>query len=240
MIDAEPAHASSIGTEPAGAAPGKDTGHESKPPAACDSPGSPLAQAAAGKASADGPGQRNSRAEAARPGCMPEESGAPAAAGSAGGAPRAGIGGTAAGLSLNGRLSSTAASTGDAATDGFPLVASSASNDVAASSTAHMGPSDGNVWDGTDGISGREQTSSAQNSPLMPCKAIAAGTAAALDSAGQLPSLEAGNSHREASSSACAARAGKQQAAHDGQDPGTAQVCSCGPTTPNLMPPFRV
>ena len=240
MIDAEPAHASSTGTEPAGAATGEDTGRNSKAPAACDSPGSPLTQAAGGEAIEDGLGQRSSRAEAAQPGSVLRQSRAPAAASSSGGAPGAGIGGFAAGLSLEGQASSLEASAGSAEAGGSPPVASSASSAVAESSTARGQPPD---RDATDGVGGKEQTSSAEGSPVMPCSAIAAGDAAMVDGSGQAPSHKAGrqpadtgSTQRKTSCSTHTAQAGKQQAAHDGQNPDVAQVCSCGPPTPFHMP----
>ena len=176
MSDAEPALASSVGAEPAGAAAGQDTGRVSKAPAAPDSPGRRSAQAASGAAGTDAAEKSGSWAEAARPDSVPGEPGARAAAGSAG------------------------------------------------------------------------------DAPDDPCSVTAAGRAAAGNSTGQLPSHEAGrqpadtgSSQREASSSARAAcPPGKQQAAHDGQSPGVAQVCCCGPFTPPHMPslaavpPFRV
>ena len=86
MSDAEPALASSVGAEPAGAGAGQDTGRESKA-AAPDSPGRPSAQAASGAAGADAAEKSGSRSEAARPDSVPGEPGARAAAGSEGDAP---------------------------------------------------------------------------------------------------------------------------------------------------------
>ena len=157
--------------------------------AAHDSPGSPPAQAEGGAASAAGQGQRSSWAEAAQPGSVPGEPGAPATVNSAGVVPRVGIGGVAAGLSLEG-LSLSDMSTGWVGADGSPLLASPASNGVAERSSAYAAPVDGNVQDGADGDGDREQTFLAESSPPMPCSASAAGTAAAVDSVGfSLPEM---------------------------------------------------
>ena len=84
---------------------------------------------------------------------------------------------------------------------------------------------------------------SAGDAPDEPCSVTAAGTAAAGNSTGQLPSREAGrqpagigSSHREASSNEPATRAGRQQAAHAGQILDVAQVCCCGPPSPHATP----
>ena len=83
---------------------------------------------------------------------------------------------------------------------------------------------------------------SAGDAPNELCSITAAGTAAAGNSTGQLPSRKAGrqpaavgSSHREASSNGLPTRAGKQQAAHDGQKADVAQVCCCNPPTLSLQ-----
>ena len=186
MINAEPAPMGSTGTEPAGAATRGDTGHVSMVAAAHDSPGSPPAQANGGAASAAGQGQRSSWAEAAQPGSVPGEPEAPATVSSAGVAPSVGIGGVAAGLSLEG-LSLSDVSTGDVGADGSPPVAFLASSAAAEHGTAHGALGS---WDAIDDIGGKEQTSSAQSRSDMPRSAAAAGAAAAVDSAGtSLPEM---------------------------------------------------
>ena len=182
MIDAEPPLAASAKAETAGAATTRETGRVAEAPAARDSPGRRSAQAASGAAGTDAADNSSGQAEAVRPGYMPGESGAPAAASSAGDAPRASIGGAAAGLSLEGQPSSSDASTGVAASGGSPAVATTASNPVAEHSTAHGALFNSEVWDATGGVGGRQQTFSAESSPVMPCSTTAAGTAAAVDS----------------------------------------------------------
>ena len=249
MIDAEPIPVSSAGTKPAGVATGEITGRKSKAPAACDSPGSHSTKAASAAAGIDAVDRSSGRAGAAQPGSVPRKSGAHAAAGSAGNVPNAGSGRAAAGLSLKGlslkgQPSSSEADNRGMGADGNPAVGTSASNAVAERSTACWAPSDDDIWNATDGTSGKEQAFLAQRSPVMPCSATAAGTAAVGDHAGQLPALkagrqpaEAGSTQVEASSSTHAAGAGKQQAAHGGHTPDVAQVCSCGPST-QAHPPF--
>ena len=250
MIDAEPTPESSAGTKPAGAATGEKAGCRSKAPAAGDSPGSHPAQAASAALRADAVNRSSGQAEAAKPGFVPEEYGARAAAGSAGSAPDAGSGEASAGLSLEGlslkgQPSSSDRGTGGVGADGSPPAGASAPNALAERSTAHGAPSDGKVWDARDGTGGEEHISSTQRSPVMPCSATARGTGAAVDSAGQLAACEAGrqpagadSTQREASSSTHTARTGNQQAAHDSQAPDLAQVCSCGLTysTPPAIP----
>ena len=242
MIDAELALASSAGAEPAGAAAREDVGRESKAPAAPDSPGSQSARAAGAAGAAAG--SAAAAVALGQGGCWAEAlSGGPAV--------HAGV--AAALLSLEGQLSLSDADTGRADAGGSPPVAASAPNPAAERSTAHGAPLDSGVWDATDGIGSGVQTSSAQIAQSESCSVTVAGTAAVGSSAGQLPlhkasrqAAETGSTQREVSSSAEAAHAGKQQAAHNGQDPDIAQVCSCYPPTPPhmpflvAMPPFRV
>ena len=235
MIDAEPTPESSTGTEPAAAATGDKSGRGSKASAARDSPGSRSARIAGAAAGTDAVYRSSSRAQAAQPGFVSREYGAHAAAGSAGDALDADSSRAAAGLSQKGEPSSSGADTGSVKADGSLQNDISASHAVAERSTAHRAPLDSDVWEPPDGIDSKEQTSIAQTSPIMPCSATAAGAAAAGDSAGQAPAREAGrqpagagSTQREALSSTHTARTGKQQAAHDGQAPDLAQVCSCG------------
>ena len=176
------------------------------------------------------------------------ESQAPAAPDSPGSqsARAAGAAAGAARLSLEGRLSLSDAYTGRADAGSSPPVAASAPNPAAERSTAHGAPLDSGVWDAADGIGSGVQTSSAQIAQSEPCSVTAAGTAAVGSSAGQLPSrkagrqpTETGSTHREVPSSAKAAHAEKPQAAHDGQGPDVAQVCSHGPPIPSYMPIFH-
>ena len=238
MINAEPARMSSTRAEPAGAATGEDTGHGSMAAAAHDSPDSPLAQAEGGAASADGAGQRSSQAEAAQRGSMARESGGPTAASSAGVAPKAGIDAAAEGLSLAGRLSSFGTSTGHMEADGSPPVASTASTAVAEHSTARGAPLDSDVWDASDGVGGKEQTSSAESPPVMPCSATAAGTAAAADSKGLSlpetvflpPAIAAAHKDAPASEESCEGSEGAATAS--GGSVESSQAASGEPLTP--------
>ena len=187
MIDTEPTLASSAGAELAVAATAEEAAHVPKASAAHNSPGSQSAQAASAAACAEPADRSCSQAEAARPGSMPRRPGTYANAGSAGDVPNAGSGRTTEGLSLAGQASSLEASTAAAEAGGSTAMASSASNPVVEHSTAHGALLDGEVRDATEGVGGKEQTSSAEGSPVMPCSATAAGTAAAADSEG--PSL---------------------------------------------------
>ena len=201
-------------------------------PAARDSLGRQSAQAASAAAGTDAGNTSGRRAEATRPSHMPAASQAQASASSAGDAPRVGVNYIGSGRSLEG-LSSAGVNTGLDADSRRALAAFKAAREL---STAHGAPSDRIVWGATDGSGGKAQSSSTESPPTMPCSAIAAGTAAVVDGVGQLPTpkagrqpAETGSTQREASSSAHAARAGKHQAAHDGQDPDIAQMHGCGP-----------
>ena len=222
---------------PASAAAADEAGRQPKASAACDSPGSHSAQAASTAAGTDAGCKSDSRAEGPQPGSTPRESGAHASASSAGDAPRVGVNYIGSGCSLKGLLSA-GVSTGPLDADSRRAFA--AFKVARARSTAHGAPSDRVVWDATDGSGGDVQSSSAESPPPTPCSATAAGTAAAVDGAGQLPTREAGRQPAETGStqgeasrpllsSAHAARVGKHQAAHDGQDQNVNHIRRCGP-----------
>ena len=230
IISAESTLASSAGDTPAGAAAAEEAGRGPRTPAARDSPGSYPGQAASAAAGTNAGTKSDSRAEAARLGSTPRESGAQAATDSADDAPGADSSAATAGLSCAGQPSASDANTGVAKADCSSPVTPSASTAVAERSTAHGAPAVSDVWDGNGG---KAQTSSAQRSPDMPCSATAAGTAAAVDIVGLLPTRQAGqqpadtgSTQREASS---LAHAGKQQTAHDGQNSDVVLQCSCSP-----------
>ena len=233
MIEAEPPLASSAGTEPADAATAEEAGRVTKAPVAHDSLSRQSAQAASAAAGTDAGNTSGKRAEATRPSRVPAEPGAHASASSAGDAPRVGVNCIRSGRSLEG-LSSAGESTGRLDADSRRALA--AFKAARERSTAHGAPADKIVWGATDGSGGQAQSSSAESPPTMPCSATAAGTAAAVDGVSQLPTHEAGrqpaetgSAQGEASSSAHAARVGKHQAAHNGQDQQVNHIRRCGP-----------